>query len=53
MGTVQEVQEEDHSYINENGPGTWQGTSFKHIDALLVSGFGWDSIFVYVEIVFI
>jgi len=26
---------------------------FKHIDALLVSGFGWDSIFVCVEIVFI
>jgi hypothetical protein len=26
---------------------------FKHIDALLVSGFGWDSISIYVEIVFI
>ncbi len=26
---------------------------FEHVDALLVSGFGWDSIFVYVEIVFI
>jgi hypothetical protein len=26
---------------------------FAHVDALLVSGFGWDSIFVCVEIVFI
>jgi hypothetical protein len=26
---------------------------FEHVDALLVSGFGWDSIFVCVEIVFI
>jgi hypothetical protein len=26
---------------------------FEHVDALLVSGFGWDSIFVYVKIVFI
>jgi len=26
---------------------------FKHIDALLMSGFGWDSISVYVEIDFI
>ncbi len=26
---------------------------FEHVDALLVSGFGWDSIFVYVEIIFI
>jgi hypothetical protein len=26
---------------------------FEHVDALLVSGFGWDSIFVYVDIVFI
>jgi len=53
MGIVQEVQEEDHNYRNENGPGTWQGASFKHIDALLVGGFGWDSISVCVEIVFI
>jgi hypothetical protein len=28
MGTVQEVQEEDHSCKNDNGPGAWQGTSF-------------------------
>jgi hypothetical protein len=28
MGTVQEVQEEDHNYINEYGPGAWQGASF-------------------------
>jgi len=53
MGTVQEVQEEDHKCRNEYGPGTWQGASFAHVDALLVSGFGWDSIFVCVEIVFI
>jgi hypothetical protein len=26
---------------------------FEHVDALLVSGFGWDSIYVCVEIVFI
>jgi len=26
---------------------------FAHVDALLVSGFGWDSISVYVEIIFI
>jgi len=26
---------------------------FKHVDALLVSGFGWDSISICVEIVFI
>jgi hypothetical protein len=26
---------------------------FEHVDALLVSGFGWDSIFVCVEIDFI
>jgi len=26
---------------------------FEHVDALLLSGFGWDSIFVCVEIVFI
>jgi hypothetical protein len=53
MGTIQEVQEEDHSCRNENGPGAWQGASFEHVDALLVSGFGWDSISVCVEIVFI
>jgi hypothetical protein len=28
MGTVQEVQEEDHSCRNDNGPGAWQGASF-------------------------
>jgi hypothetical protein len=28
MGTVQEVQEEDHSCRNEYGPGAWQGASF-------------------------
>jgi hypothetical protein len=28
MGTIQEVQEEDHNYRNDNGPGAWQGTSF-------------------------
>jgi len=28
MGTVQEVQEEDHSCKNEYGPGAWQGASF-------------------------
>jgi hypothetical protein len=26
---------------------------FAHVDALLVSGFGWDLIYVYVEIIFI
>jgi hypothetical protein len=26
---------------------------FEHVDAQLVSGFGWDSISIYVEIVFI
>jgi hypothetical protein len=26
---------------------------FEHVDALLVSGFGWDSIYVCVEIIFI
>jgi hypothetical protein len=28
MGTVQEVQEEDHNCRNDNGPGAWQGASF-------------------------
>jgi len=28
MGTIQEVQEEDHSCRNEYGPGAWQGASF-------------------------
>jgi hypothetical protein len=28
MGTIQEVQEEDHSCRNEYGPGAWQGTYF-------------------------
>jgi hypothetical protein len=28
MGIIQEVQKEDHSCRNENGPGAWQGASF-------------------------
>jgi DNA-binding transcriptional regulator WhiA len=28
MGTVQEVQEEDHNCRNDNGPRAWQGASF-------------------------
>jgi len=28
MGTIQEVQEEDHSCRNEYGPRAWQGASF-------------------------
>jgi len=28
MGTIQEVQEENHSCRNEYGPGAWQGASF-------------------------
>ncbi len=42
MGTVQEVQEEDHSYRNDNGRGACKEHLFEHVDALLVSGFGWD-----------
>jgi hypothetical protein len=49
MGTVQEVQEEEMNMGQEHG----KEHLFQHVDALLVSGFGWDSIFVCVEIVFI
>ncbi len=53
MGTVQEVQEENHTTEMTMGQEHGKEHLFEHVDALLVSGFDWDSIFVCVEIVFI
>jgi hypothetical protein len=53
MGTVKRYKRKITATEMTMGQEHGKEHLFEHVDALLVSGFGWDLISVYVEIVFI